>query len=228
MRPAVLSLASGTQERKMSANDTIRRRINARIADLDMPITRVATEAGLERSYLSEYLSGKKQSIRAESVLPLAQVLQCDAAFLLGTQDRPRQYAAEGQAAFLPVRGIIENNAWRDVEPDGETSPLVTDPRWSDDQQFAMKVVGESANRIAANGAFLHIVAGDVPMVDGAVVVIRRKHAAGGLFETSLRIVRVSGAVELWSTSSKIESVLPLDKSIEVVGRPIAIYTRLD
>lgn len=72
-------------------NDEIRKRIRVRIAELNINSHKVAIAAGVNKSFLSDYLRGSKKRIDAADFPAIARALDCDAEYLLAVQDTPRR-----------------------------------------------------------------------------------------------------------------------------------------
>lgn len=111
-----------------------------------------------------------------------------------------------------PIKVIGEVGAGKWHELDGfaqldferETSPLPADPRYPAAAQFDLTVRGSSINKFARDSMKLRCVdlarAGVEPY-DNDLVIVRRTRA-GGLVETTAKILRRKGAViELWPDS---------------------------
>lgn len=95
----------------------------------------------------------------------------------------------------LPVLGEVAAGVWREVEVVDETKdcplPIGNDPLYPNVKQFALRVVGESMNRVVHDGGYIVCVSwadlGRQPRENDLVVVERRRD---GLVETTVKRIR--------------------------------------
>jgi SOS-response transcriptional repressor LexA len=95
----------------------------------------------------------------------------------------------------LPVLGEVAAGVWREAEltdaPKDSPLPIGSDPAYPNVRQFALRVAGESMNRIVQDGAYIVCVSwadlGRPPRESDLVVVERRRD---GLVETTVKRIR--------------------------------------
>lgn len=73
----------------MSDTSILQDRVAARLADLRRSPRDVSLKAGLGPDAIRTILTGRSRSPRGETLAALAKELECDVAYLLGTQDTP-------------------------------------------------------------------------------------------------------------------------------------------
>lgn len=101
-------------------------------------------------------------------------------------------------ATGLPVLGDVHAGVWREVdlgdEPKESPLPIGFDPSYPNVTQFALRVQGESMNRIVRDGAYIVCVSwaelGRQPRDNELVVVERRRD---GLVETTIKRIKNIG-----------------------------------
>lgn len=175
-----------------SMSDRVRERLDALSIG---PIT-AAKKAGLERGFLNDLLTGRKKSVRGESLQRLADALECDPAYLTGHQPTPSGGTVSLSATRLPIVGVAETGTWREVASDGphREAPVLPDPRFLDIPHAAYEVRGNHGKDAGIDDG--DIVIGLDPaaftatrggMRDGLVCVVRRYRDGGALCETTIR-----------------------------------------
>ncbi len=206
---------------EVPAREGLRMRVQARLDALGINPFEAARRANFERSFVNDLLIGKKSSIRERKLKALAEVLECDAAFLRGQQGVPR---AGDQAGRMPLAGICEAGVWR--EPGGELAgasiPYLPDPRFPVDRQQLFLVRGDHAAPLGiVDGSILVVIAGE-NCRDGDHVVARRIRSTGDA-ETTVRLL-AGGALSAAPLPTTIESpLIPLNEA-EIVGRIVVAY----
>lgn len=136
----------------------------------------------------------------------------------------------------LRLIGDIQAGVWREAtetqDMDYKRVPVAPVDDYPVEAQYALRIVGNSLDRIAKDGAIIHCV--DVGMAsltprDGDLVCVER--IRGGLREMTVkRLRRVNGALELWPEShdpSQQETLAykPPKGNGEVIIRAIVIGT---
>jgi SOS-response transcriptional repressor LexA len=137
----------------------------------------------------------------------------------------------------LDVLGEVAAGVWLESEAthlqDYEPIPVAEDPRYKGRRQFALKVLGESMNKIIPAGSFVICVAADgrAPQHDDIVVVHRRWR---GLFQATLKRYRiVNGRPDLYPESNHPDFQKPLSaeadegETSEVHAFVIGVYNSL-
>lgn len=124
--------------------DTIRDRIQRRMIELDFTPTSLATTAGLEKSFVADFLNGKcKKSFSMSAIPVIARALDCDLDYLFGEQDAPR-----GRIKFLPLGGVIETGVLRGHTGGSLPSPLPPEPNYPARDQVAYLIRDNAARDI--------------------------------------------------------------------------------
>lgn len=148
----------------------MRARIRERLDALGINEYEAATRAGFQRSYLYEFLTGKKDSIRIQNLEKIAKALDTTVEFLNGKAE------AAIAGTSLPLSGICEHDAWR-------TSPAVPvgtvavppDARYPIGAQTAWLVRGDHFAPLGIpDGAIVIAVRGVKPR-PGDYALVRRK-----------------------------------------------------
>lgn len=70
----------------MKVNEIIRKRRK----ELGLTLKDVATELGVSESLISRYESNDVKNMGIDKLIPLAKVLKCTPAFLMGAEDEPK------------------------------------------------------------------------------------------------------------------------------------------
>lgn len=160
--------------------------------------------------------------------------------------------ASTYQVRTVRVQGEVHAGAWYDYSPvnifnvDGDPSLdkykpgwAVNDPDFADLKQFALRIIGNSINKLAPDGHFAVCVNYEdarSSIQDGDVVVVERRRA--GLTEATIKIARGEpGKWELWphSTDPDHQSHIRLnakdnrdldnkDTEVEVIALVIGFY----
>lgn len=138
-------------------------RIQERLDALGKNAFEVAIAAGFDRTYVYEFLEGRKKSLRWNNIPRLAEQLDCDPKYLTGEINTPWPSGdEEGVDAGLPgsiqVSGMVSKDAW--FREDFKLPTKITvapDPRYPAATQRAFVVSGDTWR--------------DHGIVDGSVVV---------------------------------------------------------
>lgn len=169
----------------------LRARIRERLDTLGLNPFEAAIMAGQNRYFLSDLVSGKKQSLRQTSFPELAKVLDCDVEYLLGSQATPRRIVA-GEPT--EIAGIAEQDVWRPRShaPVGNIA-IGIDPRYPAEKQAVYRVRGPHADWLGmADGDYL-VTLLDKSVRDGDVILFRRRRE-GREEEITVRRVDVGRA----------------------------------
>lgn len=130
----------------------------------------------------------------------------------------------------------VEDDAYAQAEVDRFAHPVAVDARYAHWRQWLELVMGDSANKKVADGAFVHVVdsidMGYSPRHGDWVIVERRR---AGLRERTIKQVEISGRqVALWPRSTNPKWSEPVDLTagaaeqdieVEVVGLVIGAYS---
>lgn len=195
-------------------SEMLRRRVQERLAALEINPFEAARRAKLERSFVNDLLIGKKSTIREGGIIRLAEALECDPEYLTGAQSRP----VRGEnPTGLPLAGIVELGAWRE---DGESAipetpiPIAPDPRFPPERIKIYLVRGDHAAGLGiSDGSVICVLAGETNVREGDILLAERTR--GSEKELSIRVL-TAGALSARPGKGSIQSI-PLG-SAQVVG----------
>lgn len=117
-------------------SEELRTRIRNRLSELDLKPAQLDKAAGLSVGYTLDFLSGRKRQPRAKNLERIAEVLDCDLAYLLLEQKTPRK--GELPTDGLMLAGNCAVGVWRstgDVDAELVRTAYERDPRFPDDPQ---------------------------------------------------------------------------------------------
>lgn len=152
-------------------------RLERLLAGLGKSAQQASTDAGLGESFIRDFRSGKSKSPTLENLASLSKALETTPEFLafgVGASSARRRLAMIGEVAA---------GVWIDTDGEADTSPVIDapvmpDPRYPADEQFAVCVRGNSIDRIAKPGAVLICVStqhGAIAPVNGDLVIVERR-----------------------------------------------------
>lgn len=188
----------------------LRSRVRDRLEALGINAFEAARRIGVERTFLADLLSGKKDTIRPRAIAKVAEVLDCDPEFLIGAQATPRR-AAVAVDGTLPLAGICEAGVWRSPEADATPAalPIAPDPRFPRQRQAAYLIRGHHADELGLMDGDVLVAVADEPVRECDVVILRRIRDGG---ERELRAARLTPQDDLDTVKGSI------------VGRVIAAH----
>lgn len=150
---------------------TLAKRIQSRITALGLKPAVVARQAGLKPDYIRDLLRGSKKSISTENAAVLAELLQCNLNWLLtGEGDGPGTLPAMRIVPILSwvsAGAMARDDAQQDVIGEAEGGGL--DPRG---QWIALRVEGDSMDRISPPGSLIFVNLSDRRLVTNACYII--------------------------------------------------------
>lgn len=206
-------------------------RIRDKRKGLGLSQAALAIKTGVSRPAVTQWENNQTVPDR-ERLRKLSEVLGVSESWLLeGVEDMARQ---GGQ--LMPVRGEVAAGVWREAVSDLELSPIPVSahPDFPASSQYALLVRGDSINKIAADGDYLHVVdvqSAGVSIRDGDLVIVL-KHQHGLTEATAKRLVAKNGTRQLVaeSTNPQFSGVIPLspaDAATEIVisAKVIGKYT---
>lgn len=199
-----------------------------------------------KRKGLSQEALGKRLGVTREAVSQWeADVSEPTAARMRKASvilDVGYDWLATGRGGDAPVVpgirfwGEIAGGVWAEVretqDSEYERIPVAPDPRYPADAQYALKVRGNSVNKVAKDGTIVICVdvdAGGVELRDGDLVWVERRR--GGLVEATVKRLRKgNGGPELWpeSTDPLFQEKVSMDDAkadTEIVIKGLVIYT---
>jgi SOS-response transcriptional repressor LexA len=141
----------------------------------------------------------------------------------------------------LPVLGSVQAGVWREAdvadEPKYGPLPISPDTRYAGKPQFALRVVGNSMNRVVQDGSYIVCVSwaelGRQPR-DGDLVVVERRR--DGLIETTIKRIQIANRKILlmpdsddprWQSPIELEGGLENDE-IAIAALVVGKYQQLD
>lgn len=138
--------------------------------------------------------------------------------------------------AGIPLVGEIAGGVWTEVrenqDPEYERVPVAPDPRYPPDCQYALRINGQSVNRVAQDGIIIicvDVMAAGIEIRENDLVWVERHR--GGLVEATVKRIRKGkGGLELWPESDdpRYQERVPLKPAkgeAEVVIRGLVIAT---
>lgn len=222
-------------------------RIKERLAALELSESEASVMAGHGKDFIRD-IRRKGGSPSAENLAALANVLQCSVEWLLhdGADEDPSTGGVEPAAvAYLTARhkvfviGEIRASTWFDIDAEPSATEVLAvdiDPDFPRARRFALKVVGQSINKVAEPGDYL-IVAdwADVgsSLRDEDIIVVRRETA--GKFQYTVKVAKKGKkGWELWPKSydSAHQGPIPFSDGdpnceVTIVGLVVSMQRRL-
>lgn len=202
-------------------------RIKRRLAELGLSPNAASVSAGLNREAIRKMETGNSTSFMLDTVERLAVVLQTSPtwlAFGVGESD------VSSQGRSIPLAGTVSGGVWRDVDSfdqdEKPASPFLPDPRWPSDKQFALRVEGESINRVARDGDLIAVVAIEAlenPPANGALVIVEEARDDGALIRTTAKRLHARGKL----TELHADSDDPRWRDVRLVIEPDTDDARL-
>lgn len=186
----------------MTDSTIIADRVRERLETLGLSGAEADRRTDVSHGYISDLLRGRKKAPRGDTLVRLADVLDCDPGYLIGSQDAPRIVHRNGGST---LSGTIEAGAWRDPAGDvaaGRKTHLLPDRRYPPENQAHFIVRGDGLMPFAIpNEAFLTAVPvastrqGAGVLLDGDLVVAALGPPAGPREISVYRIGREGGRV---------------------------------
>lgn len=177
----------------------------------------------VSRAAVAQWEAGK--GITDDNLMRLAEVL-CDDYDRLKSGESKRSI----KVAHVPLRGRIAGGVWRAVtdisEAEVEYVPVAPDRRFPLDAQYALRVEGQSVDKVAPHGAIIHcldLISGGVAPQDGDLVVVERRDRAGNI-ETTVKRLR-NGSLMPESADPRFSEPIPYKTAgAEVEIKAIVLY----
>lgn len=207
-------------------------RIKERLDALQINPFEAARRAGADRTFINDLLVGKKKTIRSSTMIAVAAALDCDAGYLIGTQDAPRSAAAsetpekrpDGGHLSLPLAGVAEAGAWRlSARPIASPAlPVAPDPRFPAKDQSAYLIRGDHAAWMGAHDGSVVVAVAGAGYRDGDVLLVRRIRAGSEGPEQELTLRKLAGGK--LSAVNGGQEIEPGADSVEIVARAISAH----
>lgn len=243
----------------MAADRNYKHQLGARIKRIlkmkDCTYEKLADELKITRSAVGQWAAGKAAP-KQENLVAIAKWAGVNFNWLATGAGKIHEQKSNDSSSYrvriVRVQGEVQAGVWYPETPinfynvDGDPSLdkykpgwAVDDPEYADLRQFALRIVGNSINKLAPDGHFAVCVNYDdarSSIQDGDVVVVEQRRA--GLTEATIKIARGSaGKWELWPHSTDIEHQKPIklnakdnrdleqkDTEVEVVALVIGFY----
>lgn len=217
----------------------LRKKVEARLADLERTPTEAARRGGLEVDFIRDILRNRKRSVQGSNLEKLARALDWQPEDLI---DRARAAVHKPNAKSSPIyiQGEVAAGAFIDVETEqrepteDDISPFPPDPRFPSDAQFDLVVRGTSLNRFARDGQRIRCVKLEAygrPIEHDEMVIVDRMR--GSLRERTAKRFRQAAkdAVELWPDSDDPRWQEPIriegsDDMVQIIGVVLYVYDR--
>lgn len=228
---------------KRADNRDIVGRIREGLNRVGISPRKASIDAGYGPDLLRDLFDNPSVMPRLDTIEALAPVLNTTPAELAFGTPRPRRSRRE--QPMLRIIGEVAAGLWLDIEGFAEERewpqyPVPFDPRYPEEAQYGLLVVGTSINRVAQNGDVLQCldvgISGISPQEDDLVVVERRRGQAGQKEVTAKRYRPRGSVVELapdstdtrWTESLVIDARIPAgDEEIAVIAVVIGVYKPL-
>lgn len=191
--------------------DRIRERLSATGQDMQT----ASLTAGQNRAWLSNVMNWRAKDPRADAIRRLADVLDCDMAYLYGEQDMPRKMQStatprdEGGVRKVPRRGEVRAGHWVEIDQSNQIEDyLLIDLNLPLDANVeAYTVVGDSMDLAGImDGDTIICIRNGEPYGarDGDDVVVERTMMGGHLRELTVKrmFTHPDGMIELRPMSS--------------------------
>lgn len=168
----------------------LQERVAARLAELRRSPRDVSLKAGLGPDAIRTILTGRSRSPRADTLAALADELQCDVGYLIGTIDTPHASEDLRTAESGVVRGVsrmpIAGNVhtrWvplnsPELAVDYPNSDVLSLPEFLPGYQSLRRVMDSSCDLVAPAGSFLHVLAltaGTLDIKDRDLVIVAQQ-----------------------------------------------------
>jgi transcriptional regulator with XRE-family HTH domain len=186
--------------------DEFLQRLDEAAAAKGMSDRQIAFLAGRSDSLIRDLRRRGKVGPTIEAVEAIAAGLEVSPAWLAfgipGTSisGSSKASATRASARAIPLVGAVSGGVWREIDSldqdEKPASPFLADPRWPADRQFALRVEGESINRIARDGDLIAVVAVEAletPPATDALVIVEEARDDGALIRTTAKRLRWRG-----------------------------------
>lgn len=217
----------------MDPKELAKRVYKARVAS-GLSQVELAEKVGMAQTGIAAIELGK--STRPRKLNEIAKVLNVPLSYFLGSGEV--QYVPVGESGrAIAVKEQCGAGVWvQEGQQLNSTLSISADARYPFEDQFALLVAGNSANKIAPDGAIALCVETSeaLPARDGDFVVCRRYRGEEGdrLVEISLRRYKREGddkrpVLYLESTDPAFQTPLAMDGSIVISGVVLSVHNRL-
>lgn len=192
----------------------LQKRVRLRLDDLGISASEASRRAELGKTFVRDILSGKSRSPSADNLQKLAIALETNAQYFSAFEHTNVQ-AGPFPVSGLRVEGKVQAGAWLDTslieddEGDREIIPVARDTRFPHARQYALAVIGDSMNKIFAEGTYVTCVDMDdsgLAMKEGQIVHVERQD--GSRTENTLKTIHFdNGKISLMPQSTNARHV---------------------
>lgn len=177
--------------------EDILNRIKSRLDALGLSESEASERAGLSRDAIRNMRravgSNRREGVSTRTLTALAPVLETTASWLLEGSFQDPYTTSTGH---IPVVGSVQAGVWRELEPFDsddahDTIPVLRSPAFHRSRQYALRVEGDSMNRVFSEGQFVIVASladAGVDLADGDLVICEREKA--GLREVTVKRLR--------------------------------------
>src|SRR5262249_30626594 len=110
--------ASGCAEPDNPAvRPSLKIRVERRLHELGITAATPTPRGRLSRTLIYDILDGRKTNVRSDNAIKLAEALDCDVGYVIGTQDEPRVALDAGsatEARLVRVYGDVASGIWNE------------------------------------------------------------------------------------------------------------------
>ncbi|UGY14171.1 S24 family peptidase [Bradyrhizobium septentrionale] len=152
----------------------LRQRVSDRLGQLQLgPVEAARRVPGLERNYISDFLSGKKRSFSQAKIHLVAEALDLTVEELTGPGRRIISDRPGSKVNLVPLIDIV--TAGRLTAPSSQIPlddvPLLAFADLGRGNFFALRVVGDSMDRVSPDGSIIVVNKDDRQLVSGKYYV---------------------------------------------------------
>lgn len=160
----------------------LQKRVRDRLDELGMSASEASEKAQLGKTFVRDILNGKSRSPSADNLQKLAIALETNVQYFSALEHTNVQ-VGPFPVSGLRVEGRVQAGAWLDTslieddEGDREIIPVARDTRFPHAKQYALAVVGDSMNKLFAEGTYVTCVDFDesgLAMKEGQIVHVER------------------------------------------------------
>ncbi|MFA5951522.1 MAG: S24 family peptidase [Hyphomicrobium sp.] len=198
---------------------SLRQRVEQRLSVLKTGAVEAATRIpGLERNYIRDLLEGKKESFNQAKLPLVAEALEWTVAELLGDRQPPKIDRSAPKMTRVPLLETVQAGKLRapSSQIPVEDVPLLAFADLGRGEFFALKVEGDSMDRISPEGSTIIVNKADRTLINGRCYVFSHRG------ETTFKMWQAGDPAHLapYSTNPTNKPIFFKKKSdLEVIGR---------
>ena len=200
---------------------TLPKRLKERRRALNMTLLQVAEALGVQEATVQRYESGKIKSPKHETVLRLAEILNCTPGYLMGWDDLPTDAILPPDNQRIPILGVI-----RAGQPIFANEEVEYYPPFSDCKaDFGLRVTGDSMINAGIKDGDIVFIRRQETVDDGDIAAVIIDDEA-----TLKRVYKNENTVTLVAENPKYKPMVftpESGKSIRILGKAVSCTTRL-